>query len=90
MARTQFGIPSFSSVRMARPAYLPGGGGFGSMFEGDPQTKGPGKSISTQHMGTVVGKRGAGNSTITGGDPGAHSVNHYGKKGLPGMEGGSL
>jgi hypothetical protein len=68
-------------------SYLPPGAGFGAMFDqGDPETGKRGKSIKTQHMGTVVGKRGAGNSQITGGDQGAHSLNHYGKGGLPGLE----
>jgi len=56
----------------------------------DPERSGPGKSIKRQDMGSVVGKRGAGISQITGGDQGAHSMLHYGKKGLPGLDGGTL
>lgn len=35
---------------------------------------------NTQHYGSVIGRRGAGITTITGGDPTMHSMNHYGKK----------
>lgn len=55
------------------------------MFTQDPETGKRGKSMKTQHMGTVVGKRGAGNSQITSGDQGAHSMGHYGKNGITGM-----
>lgn len=67
------------SFSTRRGSYLPPGGGFGPMFQNDPQTSGPGKSIKTQHLGTVVGKRGAGISEITGGDTLAHGMNDYGK-----------
>jgi len=77
---------------MAR-SYLPSFGLMGPFMGGptpDPEKSGPPKSIKRQELGTVVGRRGAGISQITGGDQGAHSMNHYGKKGLPGMEGGSI
>ena len=54
----------------------------------DPVTSGPGKSMRTQHLGTVVGKRGAGISSITGGDQLAHSLHHYGKQNQAAMPGG--
>lgn len=57
---------------------------------GDPITRGPGKSIARQHMGSIIGKRGAGTGQLGGGDLTAHSVGHYGKGGLPGMTGGKL
>lgn len=85
------------------PSYLPGtaaaapsgsGGGFMGAFTPprDPQTFGPRKSIRTQDLGSVVGRRGSGISQITGGDQDLHSVNHYGKNapgggGLGGMGG---
>jgi len=52
------------------------------MFTQDPETGKRGKSMKTQHMGSVVGRRGAGISQITKGDPGAHSMGHYGKNGI--------
>lgn len=71
-------------------AYLPPsdpGYGVGDLPMSPPATpvKPGGKSkvgghINTQHYGTVVGRRGAGITTITGGDPTMHSMNHYGKK----------
>ena len=76
------------------PTYMQPAGGQSSMMgmmfgpPPDPVTTGPGKSLKTQHLGSVVGRRGAGISTITGGDPGAHAVNHYGKSGIAGIEGG--
>ncbi len=66
-------------------SYLPPGGGFGPMFTQDPETGKRGKSIKTQHLGTVVGKRGAGISQITEGDQGAHTMGHYGKNGITRM-----
>ncbi len=38
-----------------------------------------GKPGHTEHLGSVVGRRGAGMSTGTGGNPGMHSLGHYGK-----------
>jgi hypothetical protein len=55
------------------------------MFTQDPETGKRGKSMKTQHLGTVVGKRGAGISQITSGDPSAHMMGHYGKKGIQGL-----
>jgi len=55
-----------------------------------PVQSGPGKTIARQDTGSPVGRRGAGMSTITGGDPVAHSLNNYGKKGMPGLTPGSI
>lgn len=95
--RAQFGLPPFQADRMGAtvsataPTYMPRGGGpmlgdYGPV--GDPVTGKRGKSIQTQHLGSVVGRRGAGISQITGGDQGAHSINHYGKGGLPAFKAG--
>lgn len=49
-----------------------------------------GKPGRAQNLGSVVGRRGAGMAQITGGDPVAHSLGHYGKNGpaeLAGMTG---
>jgi hypothetical protein len=48
------------------------------------------RSLHSQVLGSVVGRRGAGITTLAGGDPAAHSVNHYGKQGLPGLDGGDF
>lgn len=48
------------------------------------------RSLHTQVLGSVVGRRGAGITTLASGDPTAHSVNHYGKQGLPGLDGGDF
>jgi hypothetical protein len=76
-------------------SYLPStgiGGVYGGLGMGfgaeDPVTRGPGKAQQKQHLGTVVGRRGAGISQIAGGDSGAHSMGHYGKKGIQGLIGG--
>lgn len=37
-----------------------------------------GKPGKTQHLGNITGRRGAGMSTATGGNPMMHSLNHYG------------
>lgn len=66
--------------------YLPAGGAMSPFgMAPDPVTRGPGKSILTQHLGSVVGKRGAGLSMVGGGDQGSHSLGHYGKGGLRGL-----
>jgi hypothetical protein len=90
MARSSRSYPGKAAP--SAPAYLPsygiGGpyGGMGGMMGGgDPVTKSPGKGAEMQHMGSVLGKRGAGNSQITGGDPGAHAMNHYKKGGITGL-----
>jgi hypothetical protein len=79
-------------ARSSPGGYLPPMGGTGPMFgpPQDPETSGPGKSIKTQHMGSVIGRRGAGTSQITGGDQGAHAMNHYGKGGIKDLMGGTL
>jgi hypothetical protein len=38
-----------------------------------------GKPGKTQHLGNITGRRGAGISSQTGGDPMMHSMSHYGK-----------
>lgn len=38
-----------------------------------------GKPGATQHLGNITGRRGAGMSTLTGGDAAMHSMGHYGK-----------
>lgn len=48
-----------------------------------------GKPGRTQDLGSVVGRTGKGISTLTGGDPLAHSMNHYGKAAPPALLGGS-
>lgn len=68
--------------------YLPSGGLMGPMFsQEDPESPALGKSLKRQHMASVVGKRAAGTSQITGGDQMAHAMGHYGKKGFPGLGG---
>jgi hypothetical protein len=42
-----------------------------------------GQPGQVEDHGTVVGRRGAGLNTKTGGDPILHSFNHYGKSGVP-------
>jgi len=37
------------------------------------------KPLKAQHLGNITGRRGAGISTVGGGDQLAHSLNHYGK-----------
>lgn len=70
--------------------YLPSAGFLGpmglmGMGEQDSVRRGQGKSIMRQELNSALARRGAGSSQITGGNPGAHSFGHYGKKGLPGM-----
>lgn len=48
-----------------------------------------GKPGAVQQMGSVVGRRGAGITSITPGDPLMHSFNNYGKGG-PGPMGGAM
>lgn len=38
-----------------------------------------GKGSHSEHVGTSIGRHGAGSSTITGGDPMMHAMGHYGK-----------
>lgn len=49
-----------------------------------------GKPGRTEHIGSIVGRRGAGLSTQTGGDPLAHSMGHYGKDGVPLLAGAPM
>lgn len=76
---------------MARTAapYLPMMDMFGMGPMGDPVSGKHGKSIQRQHMPSLIGRRMAGNSQITTGDQGMHSMGNY-KKGLSGMTGGEL
>jgi hypothetical protein len=80
-------------ARSSQPSmvYLPSGGSMGMMGE-EPPVKGAlrplGKSIHVQRLGSIVGRRGAGMSNITGENQLSHSFNHYGKGGLPGLDGG--
>src|SRR5262249_26633059 len=85
--RSYPGVPAPSGTPTP-PSGLMGAlmGPYGQMD--DPVTSGPGKSMKMQHMGTVVGKRGAGNSSSTGGDQLSHSLHHYGKQNQPAMPGG--
>lgn len=72
---------------MARTAapYLPMMDMFGMGPMGDPVSGKHGKSLSRQHMPSIIGRRMAGTSQITSGIPGNHSMGDYGKKGLPGL-----
>jgi hypothetical protein len=61
----------------------------------DPQRFGPRKSIRTQDLGSVVGRRGSGIAAVAGGDQDLHSVQRYGKKapgggGVGGLGGGGV
>lgn len=59
-------------------AYLP------DVPDAGPEPVSPtGKAKRTEHIDTVVGRRGAGLTSVGGGDPGMHSLNHYGKRGSP-------
>jgi hypothetical protein len=69
-------------------AYLPGVPDTGSSGGIAAVARSVGKPGRTQHLGSVVGRRGAGMSSIGGGDPGLHSVNHYGKTAPPLLGGG--
>ena len=46
--------------------------------------------LHTQVLGSIVGRRGAGITTLASGDPTHHAMGHYGKKGLPGLDGGDF
>lgn len=50
-------------------AYLPG----------VPNVSAGGKKSTVEHLGNITGRRGAGLTTLGGGDPLAHSFGHYGK-----------
>lgn len=56
-------------------AYLPGVPDAGPA----PLNTTVGKQTGTEHIGTVVGRTGKGLTSVGGGDPLAHSLNHYGK-----------
>jgi len=66
----------------APPSYLPALAGMGALMGTmrDPEIAGPPKSLRRQDMGSVVGKRGAGSTQITGGNQMFHSMGHYGKQ----------
>jgi hypothetical protein len=80
------GLPTSIQKAPSRASYLPAQG-MGMGMDAEPASVG--KGIRRQEMGSVVGRRGAGLSQITGGDQTAHSLGHYGKGGLPGLIGGS-
>lgn len=69
------GVPDMSPAPVSTSAVEPG------------QVAGGNKNVRTQHLGSVVGQRGAGMSTITGGNAALHSLGHYGKN-PPGWMGG--
>jgi len=74
--------------------YLPAGGMMGMSMD-QPPAKGAlrpvGKTIHIQHLGTVVGQRGAGLNAIPGeSNQLSHSFNHYGKGGLRGLDEGGM
>ena len=52
--------------------------------------RGHNKQLGTEDLGSPVGRRGAGMTSLGGGDAGAHAFSHYGKNGPPGLEGGSF
>ena len=39
------------------------------------------KPLKAEHLGNITGRRGAGLTTVGGGDQLAHSLSHYGKDG---------
>lgn len=41
------------------------------------------KSLASQELGNLAGRRGAGMTTITSGNPLMHMMNHYGKDAPP-------
>lgn len=79
---------------MARSgAYLPTSSPFGAAGDGPPA--GPmrplrGNQTRREDLGSPVGRRGAGMTTLGGGQTGAHVFNHYGKNGPPELTGGTL
>lgn len=55
-----------------------------SVGKGGPQgiaavASGVGKASRTQHLGSLIGRAGAGSTAAGGGNPLAHSIGHYGK-----------
>lgn len=42
--------------------------------------EGTAKGLKVQHLGNITGRRGAGLTTVGGGDQLAHSLSHYGKE----------
>lgn len=70
----------------AAPTYLPPGGSAAGIKPGSGD--GMRKFLREEHLGSVVGRVGAGLTTIGGGDQMAHAVNHYGKNALPLLGGG--
>lgn len=74
--------------RSPAPALVPASIG-GLDMGGAPQKGFPapvGKSLRIQNLGNLIGMRGAGISKVGGGNPIAHTFNHYGKQ--PQLEGG--
>lgn len=72
---------SIGSPVMPREAYLPS-----AAAPSVSGTRSPiARTRSTQVLGSVVGRRGAGITNLASGDPTHHARNHYGKQGLPGL-----
>jgi hypothetical protein len=85
MARSSgYSIPTRSA---APPLYLPGASA--PLHPVGHSTIGTSK-LHTQVLGSIVGRRGAGITSLAGGDPTHHAMGHYGKKGLPGLDGGDF
>ena len=68
---------------------MPMGGGASGMST-VPHRRLLGMATRKEDIVSPVGRRGAGMTTLGGGDPGAHTFNHYGKNGPPGLTGGTL
>lgn len=66
-------------------SYLPGVPDMGPA----PANTTVGKQTATEHLGSVVGRTGKGMTSVGGGDPLAHSLNHYGKPAAAGAMAGS-
>ena len=76
-------------------SFLPPGGAFGLVpsdmgSSSRPQRRILGMQTRKEDLGSPVGRRGAGMTSIGGGDQGAHTFNHYGKKGPPTLVGGGF
>lgn len=79
-------------------SYLPPGAGLGMSMpsaagkgmDTRPQRRILGMQTRKEDLGSPIGRRGAGLTSLGGGDQGAHTFNHYGKNGPPGLTGGEL
>jgi hypothetical protein len=70
--------------KVAAPSYLPASAGALPATARSPIAT---RALHSQVLGSVVGRRGAGITNLGPGNPAAHSVSHYGKDGLPGLDG---